>query len=152
MAFNAWFLSLVTALILMVFQEPIRHLLRDLPLRRFRESRLTTILLQRLLLEELHNDASQLVLWFLRTTMFGVVSCYVVFFVLYLLALYEHLHFDTSRWVFVSGFLIACSTLPTLVRLSDYENTMKNLERLEYKYCSDLEYYKEAQADDCKGS
>jgi hypothetical protein len=135
--------SLIVGLLLLVFEKQILHYVRDVPVNRFWESRWLALLERKLLLEELHDKTYHLVLWFVRTTMTGIVFCSIFFFGVALYGMHEHFPLHVTRWFFISVFIIACSTLPTLYRLSAYESTMERLNRKMDEYAARIPSWSE---------
>jgi hypothetical protein len=128
--------SVIVGLLLLIFRKELLHYLRELPLTRFRENRWMALFERERLLKELHDNPYELLLWFLRTTMTGVVLCFALFSCLALLKFHDHLPLHVTRWVLTSVFMIACSTLPTLYRLSAYDATMERLNRKMDEYAA----------------
>jgi hypothetical protein len=128
--------SVIVGLLLLIFRKELLHYLRELPLTRFWESRWMALFERQRLLEKIHDKPYELLLWFLRTTTTGVVLCFAFFSCGALLKWHDHLPLHVTRYILTSVFIIACSTLPTLYRLSAYESTMERLNRKMDKYAA----------------
>lgn len=121
--------SVIVGLLLLIFRRELFHLFRTWPVRTFKEGRSITVIERQLLLERLHGNTYELLLWFLLTAMTSAGLCLAFFCLIALFKWHDNSSVHVSHWILASIIVVICSTLPTLVRLSTYETTMERLGR-----------------------